>query len=265
LAGNQHESTKSYKSLRWFKHYNDASDGHSFQQLISEKDYESLFIYWWILEQISKFEDHENRGKISLKFSYFKMKLNQNRQRITKVLEKIGQTFDLEVSINSDETVTLFVRKWSELQENRGGKRDPNIEAKLEQKTTEVRRKRKEERTKSKELDLLSTEPNKSVAVVPQKSNQSVVINLLSKDVELPIIIVKAWADTYPKEYLELELKKARNWLLTNAHKEPKKNYGRFLNNWFNNGWDRYRQTLKSNPTQITVEDLEAILKKDAE
>lgn len=147
--------------MRWFKHYNDASDGHSFQQLISEKDYEALFIYWWILEQISKFEDQENRGKVTLKFSYFKMKLNQNRQRITKVLQKIAQTFDLEVSINSDETVTLFVRKWSELQENRGGKRDPNTEAKVEQKPTDVRGKKIDVRIKNKDTEL---EPSGAVA-----------------------------------------------------------------------------------------------------
>ena len=97
--------------MKWFKHYNEASDGHSFQQLISEKDYESLFVYWWLLEQISKFEDRnieESLGKITLKFSYFKMKLGQNRQRITKVLQKIARTFDLEVTENLDETVTVF-------------------------------------------------------------------------------------------------------------------------------------------------------------
>jgi hypothetical protein len=68
--------------------------------------------------------------------------------------------------------------------------------------------------------------------------------------------LIESWADTYPKEYLEIELKKARSWLLANKHKAPKSNYGRFLNNWFNNGWEKYRKTLPSNQTKTSVEDL---------
>lgn len=129
---------------------------------------------------------------------------------------------------------------------------------------TTIRNDTNEHNVTNDTIRTISPEPQKAVAVVEPKINQ-VSINLFSKEVPISVTLVKAWADTYPKEYLELELKKARNWLITNPHKNPKKNYGRFFNGWFDRGWDKYRQTLKSNPTQITVEDLEAILKKDAE
>lgn len=109
--------------------------------------------------------------------------------------------------------------------------------------------------------EIISTERPKAVAVVAPKTS----INLLSKQVEIPNTLVQSWADTYPKEYLELELKKARSWLITNPHKAPKTNFGRFFNSWFDRGWEKYRQTLKTNPTQLTVEALEEILRKDAE
>lgn len=68
--------------------------------------------------------------------------------------------------------------------------------------------------------------------------------------------LISSWADTYPKEFLELELKKARSWLIANQHKSPKKDYAKFLNNWFNTGWESYRKTLKSNPVSTTVDEL---------
>lgn len=87
----------------------------------------------------------------------------------------------------------------------------------------------------------------------PKKMTVDVVNQNFSK---IKIDLIKSWAETYPKEYLEMELKKARSWILANTHKAPKSNYGRFLNNWFNNGWEKYRKTLTSNSTQATVDDL---------
>jgi len=77
-----------------------------------------------------------------------------------------------------------------------------------------------------------------------------------NKSVEIKSDLIKAWADTYPKEYLELELKKARNWLVANPHKAPKSNFGRFFNSWFDRGWEAYRKNLPSKPTSTTVDEL---------
>lgn len=68
--------------------------------------------------------------------------------------------------------------------------------------------------------------------------------------------LFQSWAETYPKEYLQMEYKKARSWILANTHKAPKSNYGRFLNNWFNNGWEKYRKTMTSNQPKASVDEL---------
>ena len=153
--------------MRWFKHYNTASEGQSFELLISEKDFETAFIYWWLLEQISKFEDtenDENRGRIVLNSSYFKRKLGLNFQRTSRVLQKIAKTFILEINIKSDETIEVFCPKWLELQENRGGKRG----AKEEQKNS---KNRQEVRGKNKEVVVLQNDQNEKTNSVQKFNN----------------------------------------------------------------------------------------------
>lgn len=133
--------------MKWFKHYNNASEGESCELLIAEKDYECLYIYWWLNEQVSKFEDTdspEKRGRITLNFSYFKRKLHLNIQRTSRVLQKIHKTFKMEITINSDETISVYVPNWSELQENRGGKRESKANQNNGKNPQELRDKNKE-------------------------------------------------------------------------------------------------------------------------
>lgn len=213
--------------LDWFKHYNTASDGHSLQQLISEKDYESIAIYWWILEQLSKFEDRnevESSGKITLKFSYFKMKLGQNRQRITKVLLKIAQTFKIEVLINFDESVTVFVPKWLELQETRGGKREAKIQQSFSKEGTEVRDKSKEIRIK--ELRIKNTDAfdfESAYILYPLKKGKSNGFKTLAKTIktENDLELLKQAIGNYKKE---TEINKTESkWI---------KHFSTFVNEW---------------------------------
>lgn len=76
--------------------------------------------------------------------------------------------------------------------------------------------------------------------------------------------LIKSWADTYPTEFLSEELKKARNWVLSNTHKAPKAQWARFLNTWFSRAWETHRKTLKGNPVKMTVEQMTELLgKKD--
>lgn len=103
----------------------------------------------------------------------------------------------------------------------------------------------------------LSTEPKKLVTVATTKIKIKISD---SKTIEVNKDLVSSWADTYPKDFLNDELKKARNWVLSNPHKAPKAQWGKFLNNWFNRSWDRYRTTLKSNPIKVTMEDLNEVL-----
>lgn len=133
--------------LQWFKHYNTAHEGQTIAQLWSEPGGgEVIAFYWTVLEMVSRFEDPERRGTWTANLSIFKSKLGMNRQKSSKLLRKISETFQIKVLWNSEESFEVFVPKWLELQETRGGKR----EAKIEQNTG--RREKREERSKNKEI-----------------------------------------------------------------------------------------------------------------
>ena len=105
--------------------------------------------------------------------------------------------------------------------------------------------------------NTISTEPQKAVALVDVK--KTVTIKLSSdKEIIIKQELVASWADTYPKDFLELSLKEMKNWILTNSAKAPKSNWGRFMNSWFQRGWERHRKTMVSNPVgKISQDDLE--------
>jgi hypothetical protein len=115
----------------------------------------------------------------------------------------------------------------------------------------EIKKERKEE----------NTEPKNLVAVTAKNSVETFSFKIsFDKQIELPRDLLLSWSDTFPKEFIEEELKKARSWILANPHKTPKSAWGRFFNRWLNQGWERYRTTLKSNPVKVTAEDLEAFM-----
>lgn len=109
-------------------------------------------------------------------------------------------------------------------------------------------------------IEEKGAEPSNLVPLVPKKGDLVTIKISTESQVDIPRNLVLSWADTFPKEFLDIELKKARSWLLANPHKAPKKNHGRFFNNWFNRGWEKYRTTLKSNPSTISADDLTDIL-----
>lgn len=194
----------------------------------------------WIY--ILSLASQKNSGTISLNFKHADKICGLKAEIVKSALEKLSKI----PCIAYDDTLTL-----------RGRNADVLV-------SSEARAlHNKQNKTDRTEQDRhLSPEPQ-AVAVVAKKP--TLTISLISKEVPISVDLAKSWADTYPKEYLEIEIKKARSWLIVNPHKHPKSNFGRFFNSWLDRGWEKYRQTLKSNPTQITVEDLEAILKKDAE
>lgn len=109
--------------------------------------------------------------------------------------------------------------------------------------------------------ESVSTEPTTSVPVVVEKVTNKIIFKISeSKQVGIKKELVQAWADTYPKDFLEGSFKDMRNWVLSNEQKAPKSDWAKFMNGWFRRGWEQYRKTLKSNPSKITVDDLNDIL-----
>ncbi len=68
----------------------------------------------------------------------------------------------------------------------------------------------------------------------------------------LPQVTQRTIVELYPdKEFLKREFLKMGAWLSVNSHKSPKsaRGWARFSMGWLERGWDRYRVTLQSNPT----------------
>jgi hypothetical protein len=118
------------KSELWFKHHVDASEGNSLSLLFAEQDYEAIAFWWWLLEQIKKWNGAGDIGKATLSHSIIKRKLGWNRTRSAKVLLKIALTFKIEVNQISDDSFEVFIPNWLKFNETRGGKREPKIEQK---------------------------------------------------------------------------------------------------------------------------------------
>jgi hypothetical protein len=132
----------------WFKHYNTSSDGQSFELLWAAQDYEAIAFFWWLLEQVSRFESLEERGKCTLSYSLLKRKLGWNAQRSARVLSKIASSFQVKIEPCSDkELFQVSIPNWLKLQENRGGKTLSKKEQNPE------RSKKREVRGKKKEID----------------------------------------------------------------------------------------------------------------
>jgi hypothetical protein len=245
--------------MKWFKHYNTASEGQSFELLISEKDFETAFVYWWILEQISKYEDTEkpeSRGKVLLNYATFKRKLNLNSQRTDRVLLKIAKTFNLEIKRNLDQTIEVFAPKWLELQENRGGKRDAKKEQSFVKTPTEVRSKNKEIRTKRLDTEKEEFELDFESAYVLYKNKKGKTDGFK-----------KLYKEIQTKEDLELLKKSIENYNLDISINKTEakyiKHFSTFVNCW--RDWLEYQPTGKlhfENSRKDIIDDFSLELKK---
>lgn len=116
--------------------------------LWAKKDYETIAFWWKILEYVSKWEKPEKRGSVTISWALLKRDLGWNRQRSTKVLLKIAQSFKIEVKPIFDESVELFIPNWLDLQETRGSKTG------LKKVEKPDRAKKQEVRAKNLELDI---------------------------------------------------------------------------------------------------------------
>lgn len=121
--------------LDWFKHYNTASDGHLIGNLIAGKRYDAIALWWIVLEFISRFESPEQRGECTVPLARLARAVNMKQTRTEQLLTHIAfvSQSDLicEMTAEKPRNVTLRLRNWSNLQENRGGKK----RAKSEQNT----------------------------------------------------------------------------------------------------------------------------------
>lgn len=136
----------------WFKHYNTASQGHLVGNLIAEKNYAAIALWWAVLELVSQCESPEQRGTARVPIARIARAVNMKPSRIERLLTHISlvSQSDLECDLSEKQTgyVTFRLRKWAELQERRGGKRLPKIDQNSDRgKKREVRAERESSRS----------------------------------------------------------------------------------------------------------------------
>lgn len=116
----------------WFKHYNNAHEGHSIQSLLAVKNYEAIVAYWIICELISKFSKPGNPGKMTIPMKLLARKLNMSCPKVERILGQLSSnlspTFIHELDTSQEQVVSIFLSNWSELQTSWGGKRGARFE-----------------------------------------------------------------------------------------------------------------------------------------
>lgn len=220
--------------MKWFKHYSDASDGLSLKTLWANKDYEAISVFWRLCEMLAKHNIRD--GILNTNFLMIARETGMKPSKCRRVLARISSVSLLRYEHDTDEIQPFLVPKWAEFQENRGQKK---VES-FAKPPGEVRREKKEERSKNIDLRIVCPEPKKTSVSVPTNDT-------LNK--ELSFFINQKLLELYPQEYLDREKVKMEMWLATNGHKRPKSDRGmvRFVTSWLSRGWDQYRRGLQSN------------------
>lgn len=247
--------------MKFFKHFTDAHRGTSVQSLINRLGMEGLARYWILVELCAEKLNKDPNEEFTEEHCVFRFDERYLRDTLrTHQLSRLSMFLrclaDVGLmSFSCEENVCVISM--------------PKLLECLDRDTKRARTKRavsapkKEKEDKDKEIDkdinINSPEARNLAPVTPINSQVSLRV---SDTIQIPLSqqLVKSWAETFPKEFLNEEFRKARNWILANPHKAPKKAWGRFLNNWLNRGWDDYRKTLKSNPGAISIDDLNEML-----
>lgn len=112
---------------KWFKHYNTAHTGHLIGNLIAQKRYDCVALWWVILEFISQFESEEHRGMCTVPLARIAQAMNMNQSKIERLLVHISSVshsdFVCEMSEKQTRNVTFRLRNWLELQESTSKKK----------------------------------------------------------------------------------------------------------------------------------------------
>jgi hypothetical protein len=184
----------------WFKHYNTASEGNSIALLLAEEKYEVIVFWWWLLEKISLWEKKEKRGTITLNSRILKREFGWNLSRTSRILNSISTHFGANLNPISPNSWEVCLPNWLEFQDF---KMESKSKSKIESKNKIKREKINDD----------------AVLLVDQ-------------------ILINKWEEIYKdRAWIDAEQQKARAWLAANPDRKIK-NFGRFMTNWLNKGWN---------------------------
>lgn len=228
--------TKDIKKNTWFSFPNDLLLHPDFSEINGEE----LKWFFWIVSICSKL----NKNKVRINMPHTEKILDLNRSDLFSMIKKLQGK---QIDVACDQTATERDHGAAVCDQSAAPTLHYITDNTLHNTTSH---------------NKLSTEPTSSVPAVVKKN----IVNKISfrisesKQVGIKQELVQAWADTYPKEFLEMSFKEMRNWVLSNEHKAPKSDWPKFMNGWFRRGYEKYRKTLNSNPTKVTIDDLNDIL-----
>ncbi len=111
------------KKNAWFKHYNNATQGHTLSVLWSNGDTEAIAMFWLILELVSRYESDVSRGEMTVSWNTIGRETNWKPSKCRRVLARISPVSKIEITEKPGGYVTFLVPNWSILQENRGAKK----------------------------------------------------------------------------------------------------------------------------------------------
>lgn len=255
--------------MKFFKHFTDAHEGRSMLALMNKFGLEGYAAYFILAEICGKKlekEADETYTEDHLKFTFNERIVREKlRMRSTKVELFLNYcaTLDLLQFTKVEDEITFYFPKLLESMD-RDSKRARTERADGAPKNKIKNKIKNKEEDKDKEKDIKSSEAEKSAsaapAILPKKKDLIQIQISGTNSVLVSADLIASWADTYPKEFLDLEIRKARSWILANPQKAPKTAYGRFFDSWLSRGWETYRKSLKGNPSAITVADLDELL-----
>lgn len=171
------------RGMKWFKHWNEASDGHTLAQFIRARDYESYTLFWVLSELMSRNGTRQENGasELTINVPFLAHKMGMKPSKLYRVMERfftIAQTWTatetavsqtrnqndttvssqdrsrfVPISFSRSEHDTRTVLKflcsnWLEFQETRGQKK---IE-KSANEPGEERREKREERNEEERI-----------------------------------------------------------------------------------------------------------------
>ncbi len=246
--------------MKWFKHYNEASEGSLIGDLISTKEYEAALLWWVLLEFVSRFEKPENRGECTFPLARIARVMNMKQPRTAMLLGRIrsasGSDCDCNVTPFPPRMVTVKVHNWAKLQENRGGKRD----SKNTQSPGEVRSKKEDVRSKNIETEEKPVfDFELAYSLYPNKTNKSEGLHRLKAQIDGP----KDFEDfllSISNYVRYLDLEKNKNWLkakqwdvFIGAPSKPNKPW----RDWINPDSSLFIDDIKMSGKKVTRANLE--------
>jgi hypothetical protein len=133
--------------MKWFKHYNTASQDDILGQFFAEQRYDCVALFWVLMEFVSRNETQERSGDATVQTKFLARAMNMKTTRLISLCKFFAQIAPAW-KIDANETQISFrIPNWAELQERRGGKR----KQKISKNAGDIRSKILDVRDKSKE------------------------------------------------------------------------------------------------------------------